>query len=240
MNKPKGVFLSAEWRKLIMFNYEVDAHILEKYVPKYTEIDFWNEKTYVSIVGFMFLNTTMLGLKIPFHINFEEVNLRFYVRRKFEEEWRRGVVFIREIVPRTAIATVANVLYNENYISLPMQHQHLQEGDLLKINYDWQYKSMDFSLKVEAENRLQDLQENSMEAFITEHYWGYAQGKKYTIEYQVEHPQWQTYPITQYESKGDFAFLYGEQFKNIFEKEPTSVLIAEGSEILVRKPFFLT
>jgi len=96
-------FLNAEWRKLILANYEFDEDILKKHLPYKTEIDKWNSTSYVSLVGFMFKNTKLLGIPIPFHRNFEEVNLRFYVRYKQNNEWKRGVVFIKELVPKIAI-----------------------------------------------------------------------------------------------------------------------------------------
>ena len=100
-------FLKAEWRKLILVNYEVDQKVLTPYLPAKTELDLHNGKCMVSLVGFKFVNTKMLGLKIPFHINFEEVNLRFYVKHKAGNDWKRGVVFIKEIVPKRAISIVA-------------------------------------------------------------------------------------------------------------------------------------
>src|SRR3954468_20670393 len=117
------IFLAAEWRYLAMLNYQVDPAILHPHLPRGTELDIWNGRHYISLVGFRFLNTRVLGVPIPFHRNFEEVNLRFYVRRKGPEGWRRGVVFIAEIVPRFAIAAVARLFYNENYVALPTRHK---------------------------------------------------------------------------------------------------------------------
>ncbi|MCB9261021.1 MAG: DUF2071 domain-containing protein [Flavobacteriales bacterium] len=112
-------FLKAEWRKLAIANYVVDANVLLDYIPAGTELDLWNGKCYVSLVGFMFQNTRLLGIKIPFHVHFEEVNLRFYVKRFDNGIWKRGVVFIKEIVPKRALTFVANTVYNENYEILP-------------------------------------------------------------------------------------------------------------------------
>src|SRR6185503_10721641 len=111
----------AGWRKLVMANYAVDPSALAPYLPYKTEIDLWQGTCYVSLVGFMFVDTAVMGVKIPFHVNFEEVNLRFYVRYRDQGEWKRGVVFIKEIVPRAALAFVANTLYNENYETMPMR-----------------------------------------------------------------------------------------------------------------------
>jgi len=69
-----ATFLNAQWKNLIMANYEVNPAVLGKYLPYKTELDTWNGRHYVSLVGFMFLDTKVLGIKIPFHVNFEEVN----------------------------------------------------------------------------------------------------------------------------------------------------------------------
>src|ERR1700694_5344735 len=92
------IFLRAEWRNLAMLNYEVEPALLARFVPNGTELDRWNGKVFVSLVGFCFLKTEICRISIPFHRNFDEVNLRFYVRRREGNEIRRGVVFIREIV----------------------------------------------------------------------------------------------------------------------------------------------
>ncbi len=48
------VFLTAEWRYLAMFNYEVPPELLAPLVPRGTELDSWQGKVYVSLVGFLF------------------------------------------------------------------------------------------------------------------------------------------------------------------------------------------
>src|SRR5512142_1077033 len=112
-------FLTAEWKNLVMLNYAVDPSLIEPFVPAGTELDAFEGKTYVSLVGFEFNRTRVLGFAVPFHQNFEEVNLRFYVRR----ESKRGVVFIRELVPKYAVAAVARLLFKENYSCVPMSHR---------------------------------------------------------------------------------------------------------------------
>ena len=178
LKKNKMSFLKAEWRKLIMVNYAIEPEILKPFVPFGTELDYWNGKCYVSIVGFMFLNTRVLGLKIPFHTNFEEVNLRFYVKRKEGENWKRGVVFVKEIVPKHAITFIANTFYKENYITLQMSHKWKTLGGQLSIEYSWRTKNMVNSLSVVAKRDSEQILENSEAEFITEHYWGYAKNNK--------------------------------------------------------------
>src|SRR5271154_358899 len=145
---PKN-FLTAEWRWLAMLNYEIDPTALSLFVPAGTELDFWNGKACVSLVGFLFRDVRIGGIPIPFHRHFEEVNLRFYVRRKAEDGWRRGVVFIKELVPRKAIAVVARKFYNENYIALPMSHRIEKNQDEIKsVSYAWQFNGHENFLEV--------------------------------------------------------------------------------------------
>lgn len=231
----KGIFLKAEWNNLIMANYEVPHEVLLSYLPKYTELDLFEGKCYVSLVGFMFENTKILGMKIPFHVNFEEVNLRFYVRHKHGDEWRRGVVFIKEIVSKSAITFVANKLYNENYVTHPMAHYKSSEAGNTTIGYVWECKNVLNEIKFTTNNKKQALVKGSNEEFITEHYWGYSKGKEATVEYAVEHPRWNIFECANYEVNCLFGEVYGKEFEFLEKQEPSSVFMAEGSEIVVRK-----
>jgi uncharacterized protein YqjF (DUF2071 family) len=236
MNHLKRKFLTARWEHLVMANYIVPAEIVQAYVPVGTEIDLWEGNTYLSLVGFMFLDTKVLGLPIPWHQNFEEVNLRMYVKKWDEKSqtWRRGVVFIREIVPKTAIAWVANTIYRENYIALKMKHLIDHNLDDLTVKYEWKFKDKWQKLMVEAEVQSSPLVPNSEAEFITEHYWGYAKwDEKTTLEYQVEHPAWEVFPIKEYQIEVDFAGLYSQKLAPYLQN-PHSVFLAKGSEIVVR------
>ena len=228
-------FLNAEWRKLILANYEIDPNILKKYIPAHTELDIWNGRCYVSLVGFMFVNTKMLGIKIPFHINFEEVNLRFYVKHKSNGEYKRGVVFIKEIVPLPAITLVANTLYKEHYQTKPMSHEWSSNDKEQTITYKWKDKMWQ-EITVKAGLEGQSVEVGSEEEFITEHYWGYTKiNEKKTFEYEVTHPTWEVYPVKEYDIKIDFGAVYGRDFEVLNRIEPTSVMLAEGSIITVEK-----
>ncbi len=234
MINPK-VFLTAEWRKLALAQYAVDADILKKYLPPHTELDDWQGKYYVSLVGFMFLNVKLKGFKIPYHTNFEEVNLRFYVKYKDGNEWKRGAVFIKEIVPLPAITFVANTIYKENYQTLPMKHVWVEEKNQIEVNYLWKNKIWN-EFSVTADVKSEEIPVGSEEEFITEHYWGYTKiGPNRTSEYGVEHPRWLVYPIKDYKIKVDFADNYGDDFAFLNHVKPDSVMLAEGSEIRVLK-----
>lgn len=240
---PAPVFLTGQWKYLAMLNFEVDRTILRSRVPRGTELDEWNGKTMVSVVGFMFLDTCVMGVKIPFHVRFEEVNLRFYVRRKSEEGWRRGVVFIKEIVPRRAIATAARLFYNENYSAMPMRHHvkldtRLDESTSGRgmVEYGWRGGGRWNHLRAETAGAAQPLADGSEAEFITEHYWGYAlQRDGGTIEYQVEHPRWLVWPAARYEFDCDARRVYGAAFAETLAAKPTSAFVALGSEVTVRR-----
>ena len=220
-----------------MLNYPIEPAILSPFVPNGTELDSWNGTTYVSVVGFLFVNTRVSGLPIPFHRDFEEVNLRFYVRRQSPEGWRRGVVFLKEIVPRAMIALTAQTLYNEPYIALPMSHRiekHL--GVIQAATYSWRFDGAKNRMSVQVRGGPEPLQEGSQAEFITEHYWGYtAQRDGSTLEYRVEHPRWQVYDVVESKLECDVVGLYGRQFVDVLGRPPTSAFLAEGSPVTVNR-----
>jgi uncharacterized protein YqjF (DUF2071 family) len=225
-------FLTAKWQDLVMANYEVAPELLESSVPKGAELDFHDGKCFVSLVAFMFLDTRVLGVTVPFHINFEEVNLRFYVKRETENETRRGVVFVKEIVPRLAIATVARVFYGEPYEAWKMSHQK-KENELI---YVWWKRDDAHHVKVEIGENTGVPLENSHGEFIIEHYWGYTKrGANRTDEYKVEHPKWELFDVKNHEIKCDFGTLYGERFACLSNAKPYSIFMAKGSEVAVYK-----
>lgn len=228
-------FLTAEWRNLVMINFEIDPARLQRYVPRGVELDAWSGKHFVSIVGFLFLRTRVLGMPIPFHCNFEEVNLRFYVRRQAEDGWRRGVVFIRELVPRWAIAFVARWVYNENYLSCRMSHEvRLPEpGRTGMVRYGW---AGGHAVIAEFAGEPTPTTPGSEEEFITEHYWGYAaQRDGGTVEYRVEHPSWRVWRATTARLDGDVPAFYGGDFQEALGQPHSSAFIADGSAIAVQR-----
>jgi uncharacterized protein len=228
-------FLTANWRYLAMLNYAVDPALVKPLVPAGTEVDYENGETFVSIVGFLFLDTRLLGLPIPLHRDFEEVNLRFYVRRKSADTWRRGVVFIRELVPRRAIAVIARACYGENYVAVPMKHEIEHLDSNLKVEYSWRRGRKWESLRMTATGEAQSIPAGSHAEFITEHYWGYTALRSGCSEYRVEHPRWKIWNATSFELNADVTTLYGEQFVEVLNQPPRSAFIAAGSPIIVQK-----
>lgn len=227
-------FLKAEWRKLALANYEIDPRILLPFVPVGTELDLWKGRCFVSLVGFRFVNTRLLGIKIPFHVNFSEVNLRFYVKRCDNGIWKRGVVFIKEIVPKPALTFVANTVYNENYETMRMHYVWEETEQHRSVLYEWKKGKLWNRFEVKANLKAVDILPESEEEFITEHYWGYAQvNTTKTNEYEVTHPKWQVYPVQSHLIKVDFAAVYGDRFQILNNQHAHSVFLAEGSPITV-------
>jgi hypothetical protein len=219
-----------------MVNYEVPPAILEPRVPAGTALDSWNGKTYVSLVGFLFLDTRVWGMAVPYHRSFEEVNLRFYVRRQAADGWRRGVVFVKEIVPRLAVAALARLLYGERYVALPMRHTIAGDPGAggLEVTYGWRFRGRWNGLAARVSGPPREAAPGSEEEFITEHYWGYAaRPGGGCVEYRVEHPRWRVWPIVRPALDCDVAGLYGDGFATPLAAPPTSAFLADGSAVTV-------
>lgn len=227
-------FLTAEWNDLVLINYEINPEILENYVPKGTELDLWNGKCYISLIGFMFENVKVLGIKVPFHVNFEEVNLRFYVKRFENGIWKRGVVFVKEIVPKKAITFVANTLYNEHYQTMKMNHSRAENETSKYFQYEWFKDAKWNSISMKTKKNPIPIEENSEAEFITEHYFGYTNyNKEKSIEYAVSHPRWEQLQVIESKIDVDFERIYGKDFKFLKKLKPTSEFHAIGSKITI-------
>jgi uncharacterized protein YqjF (DUF2071 family) len=230
----RHAFLTAEWRDVLMLNYEVDPALLSGLVPSGTELDLWEGKSFISLIGFRFLDMKLLGVPIPFHRDFDEINLRLYVRRRERNELRRGVAFIREIVPRRAVATIARVLYNEQYVTRPTSHRlDLNEGSR-EAHYSWAGRHDRGHVNISVRGDPELPAEGSLEQFIVEHYWGYsAQRDGGCLEYRVQHPPWRVWRAHEARFEGDVVELYEPELAAVLRPEPASALLAEGSEVTV-------
>ncbi len=232
-----GVFLRAGWHHLAMLNFAIEPRILEPHLPAGTELDFFQGQTYVSVVGFQFVDAKVLGIPLLFHRNFEEVNLRFYVVRHTPDGTRRGVVFLREIAPKWLISLAARWLYNERYVTMPMR-QHVElPGNSADgcVQYGWRNGQRWQGLSVRCHGAPTPPVSGSEEEFIVEHYWGYAKQRDgSTLEYQVEHPPWRVWQASQATYDCDVEAIYGREFVP-FLNEPASFFVADGSPVVVRR-----
>jgi uncharacterized protein YqjF (DUF2071 family) len=224
-------FLRAHWRDLVMINWSIAPERVEPWVPSGCEVDCFQGQTYASLVAFQFRDTRVLGVPVPGHVHFEEVNLRLYVRHTSAAgEIRRGVVFVRELVPRRMIAWVARTLYREPYDYMPMSHRRdvLADGRL-ELRYQWD----DHWVELVAAAESQELVPGSEPHFIAEHYWGYTATPSGTREYRVRHPPWRWRAIESIRREFDMARLYGEAWGDLQSTTPSSQFVAEGSDVEV-------
>jgi hypothetical protein len=223
-----------------MLNYAVDPSLIAPFVSEGTTLDTWRGTAFVSLVGFLFADTRVLSIGIPWHRTFEEVNLRIYVRRVVGGEVRRGVTFIREIVPRAAIAFVARVAYNEPYRALPMRHAFGDIGSSgapSSVAYEWRLSGRWAGLRAQPVGDGAPAAASSEEEFITEHYWGYTRQRDgSTVEYRVAHPRWNVWRVDAAEAHGDLAAMYGAELARALTAPPSSAFLADGSAITVSAP----
>jgi uncharacterized protein len=234
-------FLSARWENLIMANYAVNPDVLKPYLPKGVELDLFENNAYVSLVGFMFKKTSLFNIPIPLLGTFEEINLRFYVKRVEGDNVKRGVVFINETVPYKIVAWLANKLYKEHYIAIPTKN-NISTTDFYKIiKYEWKINNKWNHIAVNTAKESEPMLQGSVEEFIFEHYYGYTKiNNQLSQEYKVNHPRWEINKVKDCSIDCDFTAMYGNDFSFLNNKKPNSVIVAEGSPVTVnwkRIPF---
>jgi uncharacterized protein YqjF (DUF2071 family) len=228
-----STFLRANWENLIMANYEIEPSTLAPYLPKGVELDFYNNKTYVSLVGFMFKNTRLFGFPIPFFGSFEEINLRFYVKKIENRKTKKGVVFINETVPFKIVALLANKLYKEHYISIPTKNS-IDITENKDIKFEWKINDRWNSLAVKSDTNKYKIEQGTIEEFIFERYFGFTKlSASSTQEYKIHHPKWMTHKILNSQIDCDFRSMYGDSFSMLNNQTPDSIVLAEGSQVSV-------
>jgi uncharacterized protein len=230
LTQSRRSFLTAEWSHLCLFNYAVSPESLQPFVPPGLTLDTIDGDAFVSLVAFDFLKTRVLGIPWPGYRDFPEINLRFYVR----EGDRRGVSFIRELVPKRLIAWIARTLYNEPYAYAPMRSAVRWRADTLEVEHAVVVDGRTQRISVSA--RAQDgvPAETSREHFFKEHSWGYGRSRRgELVRYEVRHPVWSTYPIERYELDWDFGAVYGPRWSHLTAATPCSTVLARGSSVRV-------
>lgn len=228
--------LDTHWRNLLVVSYRVEAGMLDllnEQLPAGTVLDDYRGEHYVSVVAFEFQKTRVLGIAMPIYRDFAEVNLRFYVKRMVDGEWRRGVVFIREIVPCRLPALVANMVFKENFHIRPLR----SEVTVGQLRYEWREAGGMQEMAITRENELSDPEPGSLIEHIIDHYWAYKRiSPNTTGEFSVEHRPWK---VRQHENSGiriDIGQIYGPRWAAALASEPVHTFYADGSRVLVTKP----
>ena len=232
------ILLSADWTNLLVVSFETNKELLAPYIPAGTELDDWNGKYFLSLVGFEFSNTRLLGIPAPFYRSFPELNLRFYVKRKYNNEWRKGVVFIKEIAPSKLVGIVAGLLYRENFKAMPIERSVRAESGSKAVEYSLYTNDNSYYIKAHVSAHHFDYGNESLEQFISDRNWGYTRvNKKTTLEFEVSHRPWLIYPVISAEIKIDGTILYGTEFKSCFKSPPYRIFLMDGSETGVSWPY---
>lgn len=227
--KTDKLFLSARWENLILITYDVDPGVLELHLPHGLELDTANGRAFVSLAAFNFVETRVKGFKIPFHVNFPEINLRFYVKNKM----KRGVIFISEFVPKRAISLIANKFYNEKYRTAKMKSSIFTNGKIL-LEHKILLNKKEYFIAIEADNRPFLPEINSIEHFFKEHQWGFGTSRTgNTLIYKVEHPFWEVFPVIKFDQNFDFGAIYGNQWEFLNDRQPYNIIFAKGSAVKV-------
>ncbi len=228
--KSRRSFLTARWHNLILANYAIPEELLRPLVPPGCELDRRDGQCWASLVGFQFLNMKVLGIGWPGFRNFPEWNLRFYVTH----QGQRGVCFVREFVPSWLIATTARVIYNEPYRSARMTMDVKDNPETITATYSVKWGGRVHSLQAVGSKPAVRPAEDSSEHWFKEHSWGFGTSRRgKLIRYEVNHPEWDVYPVREFTAKVDWGTMYGPEWGVMQKTEPASVVLAVGSDVSV-------
>ena len=224
-------FLRAVWSNLCLVTYQVDDEILSPRLPPGFRLDKLDGHAFVSLVAFDFLQTRVKGIAWPWHVNFPEINLRFYV---VAPDGRRGVMFIRELVPRPAIAWIAKAIYNEPYAATWMRSAVEKTPERIEVVHNWRWRGEDHRLRVTSRIQSRMPEQGSVEHFFKEHQWGFGVTHRgATLAYEVRHPHWEVHDVLDYDVQSNLGQLYGDEFAQLQHATPFSVVHAVGSAVEV-------
>jgi uncharacterized protein YqjF (DUF2071 family) len=236
VDKSHNTFLTARWVDLLMLNYEVAPELLAPYMTRGTRLDFFEGKTYVSLVGFWFRETKLFGkIPVPFHDEFPQINLRFYVRRTTEAGDRLGVVFIAEIVQKRMIALVAHTVYGEHYLCRSVKTRNVMESEERTLEYGWRSENSWCNLAANGISSAAHIPSpGTLEHFLVDRYWGYtAQSNGGCIEFNVAHPAWKISRCSDTAFVGDPTPEYGPEIASVLRGKPSAAFVVDGSAVTV-------
>ena len=228
--------MTTEWRAVLGLTYAADVALLEAHVPRGCTIDTLEGSPRVSLVAFHFANTRIAGVPVPAHVNFPEINLRFYVRIGGE----RAVVFIREFVSRPAVALVAKAFYNEPYRTIRMRDRRIApttwNGERLGVRHRFGPR-LGNRLEAWADPTAVLPAPGSAAYWLTHHELGVgARRDGRARRYRVEHDVWALHTVRDLRVEVDFAALYGPRWAHLANAEPSHVTLSSGSPVTIYTP----
>lgn len=215
-----------------MLNFEIAPDVLQPHVPQGLELDLWQGKAFVTVVGLNFVTNKVFGMHLPLLPSFEQVNLRLYVRKIAKENTRRGVVFIKEIVPMFVVSAVARLFFKQEYRVHPMGHKFEGASDGATqekvIEYSWQHSNKWEKMVARSKGNFELPSKGSKEEFVVERYRGYVSHRNKIKEFQVEHPPWKIQQVYAASLDCDVGRLYGPEFIDFLQRKPDFAFVAEG------------
>jgi uncharacterized protein YqjF (DUF2071 family) len=223
-------FLTARWSNLAIVTYEVPPALLDPHLPAGLEVDRRGGASFASLVAFDFLDTRVWGVPWPGFRTFAEINLRFYVKRGE----RRGVVFIREFVPRPAVAWLARAAYNEPYLVAPIESAVAADAAAIATTRRLRWRGRSHVIEVTGSKPASRPTEASDEHFFKEHHWGFGRDRRgRAMAYEVKHPVWDVYPVRSWSVDLDWVQVYGASWSFLSSEKPASIVLAAGSTVSV-------
>jgi uncharacterized protein YqjF (DUF2071 family) len=212
-------------------SYAVPPELLSRHVPHGLTLETRDGHAFVSLVAFDFDEVRVRGIPIPGYRSFPEVNLRYYVRCGRD----RGVVFIREFVPKRMVAWIAKAVYNEPYEALRMTSDVHRVSEGLTVEHKFHAAGHTQKVTLTATRDPPQLPpESSDDHFFKEHEWGFGVDRRgRLLRYRVAHPPWLTYRLAWHDVKVDWKRVYGAEWGVLKHAKPCSVVLAEGSPITV-------
>lgn len=240
MNLTGRTFLTANWNYIVMCNFQCDPEMLMPYLPAGCELATFEGEHYISLVAFQFHNTTIFSLPVPFHRNFNEVNLRFYVKHVHPEtgELERGVVFIKEFVTSPLVALTARTFFKENYHTAMVSSEIVFAPEAVdepqEVSYSWHNRRGEACVAVQTRGGRVDLSTSTEAAFFSEHYLGFTRkSANETLSYRVRHEPWDFWQLSKFEITGNWEEFYNTEFSRVLSEKPRSVFLFDGSPVTV-------
>ena len=235
-------FLSAVWRNVALLSWAVPDEVLEPLLPSGLVLDRWDGSAYFSLVGLWFDDIRICGLPSPVR-RYEEVNLRFYVRKRTQtNRFLPGVVFIRQLVPHRTTARVARWRYGEPFKFVPMCHRFdtscpAGSPNQDRVAYGWQHDGRHQGFWIASDEAPCDPPLGSLDEFLTARYWGYnGNPGRPTRAYKLTRPAWTTRRASAWGVECDSRGPFGSTFGRVMTERPASALLASGSHVQVHRP----
>ena len=232
---------AAEWREIVVINFEIDPKLLRNFIPPKTELDFFNETSFVTLMARACKNVKPYGWPIVFAKSIDQILLRFYVKRKVGDTWRRGVCLIRDYLPKRKASFFLNWMFKHSFTQVPIKRtsSNFESGlptQLPTVEYQWTTGDYVNHIKVNARSQMRQQEQETKESFVLDHHYGYTVKEGKTYEYYVEYSPWAMWDAQSGSFDCDTENVFGRPFVRALKQRPASVFLARGSDVIIYRP----